>query len=205
MIRKEIKNLIFDFGGVLIDLDRGRCVEHFARLGLERAEEMLGLYTKQDFFQQYEKGLIGSDAFRDEIRAKSGCPLTDAEIDDAWNSFLVGIPSYKLDTLLELRRHYRVCLLSNTNEIHWLWSCDNAFRYKGLGANDYFERIYLSYQMRMAKPDAGIFRRVLADAGMRAEETLLIDDSAENCRSAALLGLSTYTPKPHEDWRPLFG
>lgn len=204
MIQKEIKNLIFDFGGVLIDLDRGRCVERFAQLGLERVEEMLGLYYQQDFFQQYEKGLISSAAFRDEIRAKSSRPLTDAEIDDAWNSFLVSIPSYKLDMLLELRRHYRVCLLSNTNEIHWLWSCANAFRCKDYGVDDYFERIYLSYEMRLAKPDAEIFRRVLADAGMRAEETLFIDDSAENCQSAASLGLSTYTPKPHEDWRPLF-
>ena len=142
MIQKEIKNLIFDFGGVLIDLDRGRCVERFAQLGLERVEEMLGLYYQQDFFQQYEKGLISSAAFRDEIRAKSSRPLTDAEIDDAWNSFLVSIPSYKLDMLLELRRHYRVCLLSNTNEIHWLWSCANAFRYKDYGVVDYFERIY---------------------------------------------------------------
>lgn len=204
MIQKEIKNLIFDFGGVLIDLDRGRCVERFAQLGLERVEEMLGLYYQQDFFQQYEKGLISSAAFRDEIRAKSSRPLTDAEIDDAWNSFLVSIPSYKLDMLLELRRRYRVCLLSNTNEIHWQWACTNAFRYKDYGVNDYFERIYLSYEMRLAKPDVEIFRRVLADAGMRAEETLFIDDSAENCRSAASLGLFTYTPKPHEDWRPLF-
>ena len=78
MIQKEIKNLIFDFGGVLIDLDRGRCVERFAQLGLERVEEMLGLYYQQDFFQQYEKGLISSAAFRDEIRAKSSRPLTDA-------------------------------------------------------------------------------------------------------------------------------
>ena len=77
---------------------------------------MLDLYHQQDFFQKYEKGLITSAEFREVIRGKIGKPVTDAQIDDAWNSFLVSIPTFKLDLLLELRKKYVVYLLSNTNE-----------------------------------------------------------------------------------------
>lgn len=130
MKRKGIKNLIIDFGGVLIDLDRQRCLENFRKLGLPDVEVMLDLCHQQDFFQKYEKGLITSAEFREVIRGKIGKPVTDTRIDDAWNSFLVGIPTFKLDLLLELRKKYVVYLLSNTNEIHWQWSCLHAFRYK---------------------------------------------------------------------------
>ena len=144
MKRRGIKNLIIDFGGVLIDLDRQRCLENFRKLGLPDVEVMLDLYHQQDFFQKYEKGLITSAEFREVIRGKIGKPVTDAQIDDAWNSFLVSIPTFKLDLLLELRKKYVVYLLSNTNEIHWQWSCLHAFRYKAFRAEDFFEHIYLS-------------------------------------------------------------
>lgn len=200
MKNKGIKNLILDFGGVLIDLDRQRCVEHFKELGLPDVEVALDLYHQQDFFQKYEKGLITSADFRDIIRGKIGKPVTDARIDEAWNSFLVGIPDYKLELLLELRKNYVVYLLSNTNEIHWQWSCRHAFPYKTFRVEDYFEHIYLSYEMNMAKPDAGIFQKVLDDTGISPWETLFIDDSEANCRTAEMLSISTYTPKAHEDW-----
>ena len=106
MKRRGIKNLIIDFGGVLIDLDRQRCLENFRKLGLPDVEVMLDLYHQQDFFQKYEKGLITSAEFREVIRGKIGKPVTDAQIDDAWNSFLVSIPTFKLDLLLELRKKY---------------------------------------------------------------------------------------------------
>ncbi len=203
---KPFKNLLFDFGGVLIDLDRQRCVDNFKKLGLADADNMLGLYGQQDFFRNYEMGLISSAEFRDTVRSRiaDGHLVSDDRIDEAWNSFLLSIPSYKLDALLELRRSYRVCLLSNTNDIHWQWSLRHAFSYQGHRIEDFFERIFLSYEMKKAKPGVEIFRQVLDETGMRAEETLFIDDSAENCRAAQTLGFSTYTPKPHEDWRPLF-
>ena len=193
MKRRGIKNLIIDFGGVLIDLDRQRCLENFRKLGLPDVEVMLDLYHQQDFFQKYEKGLITSAEFREVIRGKIGKPVTDAQIDDAWNSFLVSIPTFKLDLLLELRKKYVVYLLSNTNPIMWN---DSIVR-----AEDFFEHIYLSYEMKMAKPDADIFQKVLDETGILPNETLFIDDSEANCRTAEALGISTYTPKAHEDWR----
>lgn len=205
MIEKQnIKNLIVDFGGVLIDLDRQRCLENFKELGFADVERALDLYHQQDFFQQYEKGLISSAEFRDVIRGKIGRDVPDDRIDAAWNSFLVGIPSYKLDLLLALRKDYVVYLLSNTNEIHWKWSCKHAFPYKTFQVEDYFEQIFLSYEMKMAKPDAAIFRSVLEDAGLNPEETFFIDDSEANCATARSLGIATYTPKAGEDWSRLF-
>lgn len=201
---KGIKNLIVDFGGVLIDLDRPRCIAHFRQLGLPDVEALLDFYHQQDFFQKYEKGLISSDEFRSIIRRKAGRAVTDEEIDEAWTSFLTTIPAYKLELLLRLRQEYAVYLLSNTNEIHWQWSCRHAFPYKSFSTADYFDRIYLSYEMKMAKPDAEIFRAVLDDAGILPGETLFIDDSEANCRAAEALGISTYTPKAGEDWSHLF-
>ncbi|MEL5893350.1 HAD family phosphatase [Bacteroides sp. GD17] len=204
MERKGIKNLIIDFGGVLIDLDRQRCLDNFKKLGMPDTEVVLDIYHQQDFFQQYEKGLITTAEFRDVIREKIGKPVTDARIDEAWNSFLVNIPTYKLDLLLNLRKDYVVYLLSNTNELHWQWSCQHAFPYKTFRVEDYFEHIFLSYEMKMAKPDAEIFRRVLDETDIVPQETLFIDDSDANCRTAETLGISTYTPEAHEDWSHLF-
>lgn len=204
MKRKGIKNLIVDFGGVLIDLDYQRCLDSFRKLGLPDVEHILDIYHQQDFFSNYEKGLISSVDFRNIIREKIGRIITDARIDAAWNSFLVGIPAYKLDLLLELRKDYVVYLLSNTNDIHWRWSCKNAFPYKTFRVEDYFEHVFLSYEMRMAKPDKEIFQSVLDDTGIIPEETFFIDDSKANCLTAQSLGISTYTPEANEDWSHLF-
>ena len=112
-----IDTLIIDFGGVLIDLDRQRCIDRFNELGITNVQAMLDVCHQQGFFLLHEKGLINDAEFRDEIRKMAGVSVTDTQIDEAWNSFLVGIPSYKLDLLLELRRRYKLYLLSNTNDI----------------------------------------------------------------------------------------
>lgn len=204
MVKAGIKNLLIDFGGVLIDLDLQRCVANFQQLGLQGVESLLGIYHQEDFLQRYEKGQLTTAQFRDQVRACAGHPVADAEIDRAWNSFLVGIPAEKLELLLQLRQRYRLFLLSNTNELHWQWSLEHAFPYQGQNVEDYFERIYLSFRLNLAKPDPAIFRTVLEDAELRPEETLFIDDSVENCRVAETFGIAVYTPEPHEDWSHLF-
>ena len=202
---KNVRNLIFDLGGVLLDLNRPRCIEQFRRLGLTDIERMLDVSHQQEFFLKLETGQISSDEFRDCVRHHIGRPVSDEAIDEAWNSFLVGIPAYKLDLLLELRKDYVVYLLSNTNAIHWEWACRNAFAYKGFRAEDYFEQVFLSYEMQLAKPNPAIYRQLLDETGIRPEETLFIDDSPENCSVAqTLFGISTYCPKAHEDWSHLF-
>lgn len=204
MKNKGIKNLLIDFGGVLIDLDRTHCIENFKKLGFENIEEMLNIYHQQGVFMAQEKGLATPAEFHDELRKMIGKPVTDEQLDAAWNSFLLNIPEYKLELLLKLREKYVVYLLSNTNEIHWKWSCQNVFPYRTFKVEDYFDKIYLSFEMKMVKPEPEMFKAVIKDAGIDPKETFFIDDSEINCKVAEELGISTYTPKANEDWSHLF-
>ena len=200
-----IKNLIIDFGGVIINLTRNRCIEAFESLGVKDIrEQIVNNYQHKDLFMQVEIGSITTAGFRDGIRRLSGQALTDEQIDNAWIAMLDDVPDYKLNLLLDLRKHYNTMLLSNTNEIHWEWSERTCFSYKGHHVSDFFNRIYLSYKLHMLKPNADIFEYVLQDAGIKPEETLFIDDAMPNCRTAESLGLRTYTPEPREDWSFLF-
>ena len=204
MKSKGIKNLLIDLGGVLINLDRQRCMENFKKLGFTDVEERLNIQQLHGIFMQQEKGLITSAEFRNGLRDMMGKVVSDKQIDAAWNSFLVDIPDYKLDLLLNLRTKYVVYLLSNTNEIHWKYACQKLFPYRTFRVEDYFEKTYLSYEMHMVKPEADIFKTVIEDAGIEPQETLFIDDSEINCKAAQELGISTYTAKAGEDWSHLF-
>ena len=120
------------------------------------------------------------------------------------DGYLKRVADDELDFLLELRRRYTVYLLSNTNGIHWQWALRNAFSYQGHQVEDFFDRIFLSYEMKLVKPDVEIFRRLIAETGLNPSETLFIDDAESNCRAAHSLGIRTYMPLPREDWRPIF-
>ena len=197
MKSKGIKNLLIDLGGVLINLDRQRCIEHFQKLGLQNVDALLDIQNQDGLLMQQEKGLITPAEFR-------GKAVSDKQIDAAWNSFLVDIPTQKLDLLLKLREKYVVYLLSNTNQIHWEWTCAHLFPYRTFKVEDYFEKTYLSFEMKMAKPEPEIFKAIIEDAGIEPKETLFIDDSEMNCKTAQNLGISTYTAKVGEDWSHLF-
>jgi len=200
-----IKNLIFDFGGVLINLTRNRCIEAFEELGVTNIRELVANnYQHKDLFMQLEMGMITVGQFHTGVRRMSGRLLTDEQIDQAWIAMLDDIPDYKLDLLLELRQKYNVMLLSNTNEIHWNWAEKVCFTNKGHHASDFFNKIYLSYELNMEKPNADIFEYVLKDAAILPSETLFIDDAQVNCKAAEALGIKTYMPEPREDWSFLF-
>ena len=204
MKSKGIKNLLIDLGGVLINLDRERCIENFKKIGFQNIEEKFCTHQLDGIFLQQEKGLITPAEFRDGVRKMIGKAVSDKQIDAAWNSFLVDIPTQKLDLLLKLREKYVVYLLSNTNQIHWEWTCAHLFPYRTFKVEDYFEKTYLSFEMKMAKPEPEIFKAIIEDAGIEPKETLFIDDSEMNCKTAQNLGISTYTAKAGEDWSHLF-
>ena len=201
-----VKNIIFDLGGVLINLARVRCLASFEKLGVKDIRQRVTSdYRHKDLFGSLELGLVSVPEFREGIRHLSGLPMTDEQIDEAWISMLGDLPTYRLDLLLELRKSYRLFLLSNTNELHWEWAEQNSFTYKGYKhAEEYFDKVYLSYKLHLQKPDIAIYEHVLADAGIRADETFFIDDSLVNCKAAETLGIRTYTPKSSENWSFLF-
>lgn len=196
--------IIFDLGGVIVDLDRQRCIDNFRKLGLQHIDQMLGNFRQEGLFLQLEKGEISNEVFHQEVRNLIGQPVSDEQIDAAWNSFLVGAPAYKLDFILQLRKQHTIFLLSNTNDIHWQWCCKEVFNYKGATINDFFDKTFLSYEMHCAKPEPEIFERILSEGGIVPEDALFIDDGEANCLAAARLGIKTYHAKPSEDWTHLF-
>ena len=196
---RNITTLIFDFGGVLINLDINQCIFNFKQLGLNNFEQYLGNFAQSGFFMKLEKGQISAEEFRNEIRKLSSNPLTDTQINEAWCSFLIDIPTVKLNMLLELRKKFRVILLSNTNIIHFPDSEKKLFLKTGKNMSDYFDKCYLSYEMKMAKPDKKIFENILASENVQANECLLLDDGLKNTEQAQKLGMQTYLVSEHED------
>lgn len=200
---KNIKNIVFDFGGVLINLDRQACIDSFKRLGLDIGS-MIGCYAQTGLFLQLERGEVSPAGFRDEIRRMSGKALSDEEIDRAWNAFLLDIPQYKLDLLAGLRKTHRVLMLSNTNIIHFSQVRRTQFETGGRTMDDYFEKCYLSYEIGLTKPYPEVFEYMLADARILPHETLFIDDGEANIETARSMGFAVYQAKPEEDFRHLF-
>ena len=195
----NISTLIFDLGGVIVDLDLAKCIQKFKSLGLENIEQYLSNFGQKDFFMQFEKGQIGIPAFRNEIRKLAGIELTDAQIDEAWCSFLTQIPVEKLHLLSELKKKYRLLMLSNTNPLHIQTAVAAEFSKTGKTMQGFFDKCYLSYEMGMVKPDVEIFEALLADAQVKAEECLFLDDGKKNIDTAAALGIQTYWVKPNEN------
>ena len=195
----NISTFIFDLGGVIVDLDLPKCIQNFKELGLENIEQYLSNFGQKDFFMQFEKGQIGIPAFRNEIRKLAGIELTDAQIDKAWCSFLTQIPVEKLHLLSELKKKYRLLLLSNTNPLHIETAVAAEFSKTGKTMQDFFDKCYLSYEMGMVKPDVEIFEALLTDAQVKAEECLFLDDGKKNIDTAAALGIQTYWVKPNEN------
>lgn len=200
----KIRNLIFDFGGVLVDLDPQRCIKSFRDLGLD-VVPYLNTYLSQGIFLKMELGEISPKDFWTEVRQLFHSPeLTDAQLTDAWDSMLETIPVRRLEKLRELRKKYtNIYLLSNTNVLHWEMG-KRLFAAEGKTVNDYFDQIFLSCDLHLSKPDIKIFEKVLYKTGIVPEETLFIDDSAENCEAAESIGISTFRPSYGDDWLPLF-
>lgn len=190
---QDIKNIVFDWGGVLINLDKVRCVKAFDKIGAHNISSYVDECRQEDLFHELEIGKITIPQFCDEVRRQCPeCVATDEEICWAWGELLTGIPAYRVEKLRSLRSKYRLFLLSNTNAIHWeewdhlLEGC--------------FEKIFLSYEMHLVKPDMEIFNEVLRQTDILPEETLFIDDSANNCAGAASVGIHTYHVKEGDEW-----
>ena len=201
---KKIKNIVFDLGGVLVDLDFKAAINGLQKAGFANVKEQLQAFDRDGIFQKFELGEMTAEEFRTAIRENSSVELTDEEVDALWNAMLLEVPREKLELILHLRGKYMVYLLSNTNSIHWDYVCKNAFNYRGFRVNDYFEETFLSYEMHLAKPDKAIFEKVLQDANLLPEETLFIDDSEANCKAASELGIHTHHYHIGEDLKELF-
>ena len=195
----SIKNIIFDFGGVILNIDYKLTEQAFAKLGLKDFDRIYSQATQKELFDVFEKGLSSPDDFRKGIRKFIHDDVSDSQIDHAWNSMLLDLPLERVHLLDQLKLKYRIFLLSNTNQIH----CDtfSAYMQKQFMRDifsDVFEKAYFSHKVNMRKPDTEIFEFVLNENNLRKEETLFIDDSIQHIEGANKLGLKTYYLKKGE-------
>ena len=193
MLVPSVKNLIFDLGGVILDLSVDHTLQSFSGLSNMPKERVQEVYMSERGFQDYEKGLIDDVAFRDFVRKTFSISADDDAIDDCWNAMLRGIPGIKLELLTRLQNEFSVFLLSNTNAIH-LHHINNIMLPKGANQkslDEYFHKAYYSHRMGKRKPDAEIFEQVLEENHLIPEQTLFLDDYAINIEGAKALGIKT--------------
>jgi len=192
--------LLFDLGGVIMDIERENCAASLRRLGMENPGEFLGDYGQKGPFLALEKGEITPGEFRDQLREHLREGVTDAEIDAAFNDFLVGIPVGRLRHLEELHRHHRVYMLSNTNKIMWDSKIAEEFRKDGHDRDYYFDGCVASFAVKSYKPDEKIFREVLDRFNLKAGDVIFFDDSKANCEAAARMGFRSVWVSPGSEF-----
>lgn len=201
-----LRNIVFDLGGVLADLDPERCKASFRALGMPQVVEWIDPCYPSDLFARMERGDLTAAETCEELRRITGrTEVTDEAIAAAYRSLITGIPRYKLRMVQALREAgFATYMLSNNNPISMPYLAECLFTADGRTMGDYFVRIYLSYEMHELKPSPSIFHKMIDDSGMVPGETLFIDDGAASIATAHDLGFRTYMPAPHEDFRSVF-
>ena len=195
------RNIVFDLGNVLVKLDEHATIKRFEQLGLKDIEHIGENSDVKKLFHDMGIGRVSNQAFFDGFRRIANTTATDKQITDAANAMLKYIPDEKKQILLNLRSAgYRVYLLSNTNDIHWRYCADVLFPMQGYGVDDYFDGIFLSQELHVEKPDDRIFQTVIKETGIAPNESLFIDDLAENCLAAQRNGFHTFQNKQFNDW-----
>ena len=191
---ENIKNIIFDYGNVIFTIDFQRTQQAFIDLGITNIEDFFAHKGHDPLFDDFEKGDISADDFRNGIRRKANKPeLGNQQIDEAWNTIFVGVPEGNHELLLRIKEKYNTFLLSNTNETHFKCFSNYVKNTYGLDDNSsLFTKTYYSHELRMRKPNANIFQYVLDTNNLKPEETLFIDDSPQHLNTARELGMHTY-------------
>ena len=188
-----IKNLIFDWGGVILTLDKELCIKNFAEVaGVPDFNEYLTPYLQKGFFAEYENGDIGDEEFCNAIKEISTNPNVGyKEVEYALDSFLKEIPQYKVDLINELSKKYNLYVLSNNNPICWRISKRMFDELSEKPVKDLFKQVFLSYRLNLSKPGKEIFLKVIDQAGFDPAESLFIDDAPANIEAAASVGFKT--------------
>lgn len=189
---ENIKAIIFDFGGVILNIDYYKTSKAFKDLGVANFEDMYSQKNADHIFQQLEEGKIGEMEFYDAFRQSTQLHLTDIQIETAWNTMLLDYRKEALFTLKKIKNKYKLFLLSNTNIIHQK-AFNNIYEQDfGKGSiQDYFDRIYYSHEIGSRKPDHKPYEFVVNENNLSPSETLFIDDSTQNIEAAKSLGLQT--------------
>lgn len=196
-----MKNIIFDFGNVLFDLDLPQIGLHFQTYWGEKALVARDKLNAAHVFSLYETGGLSTAEFVDALRFAVEPHLSEEQVVGAWNSIFLGMPRERFDLLTRLRERYNVFLLSNINDLHARWIDDYMLREHGFEdfQTQFFDGVYYSHLIRLRKPDREIYEYVLADAELVPEETVFFDDLEENVAAAQAVGIRGILKRPEED------
>jgi HAD superfamily hydrolase (TIGR01509 family) len=194
-----LKNIIFDLGGVLLNIDYNKTEKAFRDLGFGEFKEMYNQYSSDAIFTRLETGSISIDAFYEYMIHTSNNNIGLEQINEAWNRMLLDFREESLNFLLQLGKRYQLYLISNTNAIHEKAFTEIFTKQTGQPSLDnYFNKSYYSHKLGLRKPNEDIFNFVLNDAGLLAAESLFIDDSYNNINTAKKMGFETHLLLPGE-------
>ncbi|HKH62295.1 MAG TPA: HAD family phosphatase [Flavitalea sp.] len=192
-----IRNIIFDLGGVILDIDFKRMEESFIELGITNFNDFFGLGHAASFFKEHESGRISDDEFLNSVQKLTGHSLPADAVQRAWNSLLISFPPERIALLKRLRSKYRLFLLSNTNGIHAA-AFEKIYKdsFNNGSFSDLFDKIYYSHMIGFRKPDKNVYEYVLNDSQLDPQQTLLIDDALVNVEAAREAGMNAIHLQP---------
>lgn len=196
---EQTKNIIFDLGGVLLDIDFQKSTDAFKNLGIDDFEKMFSQFKADELFEKLETGELKETDFYSAIKKRTKLDVTDTEIDNAWNALILNFRTGSLEFLEKLAGKYKLYLLSNTNIIHLNFFKQLFIKETGKPSLDaYFTKAWYSNEISLRKPGAKIFEFVLQEENLIAAETLFIDDTLSNIETAQKMGFKTHHLLPAE-------
>ncbi len=188
----EIKNIIFDLGGVIYDINYQNTIDAFADLGIIDPLQIYSQKGQSKIFDDFEVGALSESEFLTAIKREFPKKVQEEDIIAAWNAMLCGLPDHRIDFLLEIGEEYNIFLLSNTNAIHMQQINDEMRKSDNGDLKSYFHGAYYSFELGMRKPHVETFQEVLKLENLDPEETLFIDDSAQHIKGAKQAGIHVY-------------
>lgn len=202
----NIKNVVFDLGGVICDLEVQRVVEAFREIGMPKMAALMDPCYPAEVNERMESGQIGWEEACDEMRRIDNRPeVTNAQIEWVYREFLSRVDAQKMATIDRLRaRGIRTYVLSNTNPVAIEIVRDRIREATGREMESYFDAVFLSYRIKILKPSPAIFEQMIALSGLNPKETLFIDDGSRNADTAHRLGFSVYCPPTNGEWMQIF-
>lgn len=195
-----IKNIVFDLGGVITDINRDKALDAFRSLGVIDIDAYLDSYEQRGIFKDVETGKLNAYEFHKALCNLIGKEVGMEQVCNAWMAFVSGVQIEKLRYLTKLSEKYMLYLLSNTNPFIMLWADSFDFSEDACPISFYFDKMYCSYKIGYTKPDTRIFNYMIEDSNIKPEETLFIDDGEANIIAAEQLDFNTYQPANGELW-----